>query len=418
MKPPTSHTCDEDRYVQGVGNRCDGCIDQSRYEECPSCNELFDVYDGCQNCITCDECGDLTGTVHAVLNETYVCSDCRTRYFRECHECGTFYRRTEGCEPCAESESDYYDDGDGVIHGYEYRPNPVFHGNGPLYFGLEAEVSTYRADNSRWSLASLAQTGFGNVAYLKSDCSIDDGFEIVTHPMSWEYARTEFPWRVFEALNARGCSGDDTGIHVHVSRVGFSGSCHTFRWMKFIYRNQANVQRYARRQSGQWAPFRRSDRAEQKEYCKGAKSYDRYAAINTTNEHTFELRIFRGSVSVPEILGAIGFAAATVEYTRTLTTHDITKANGWSWRAFVAWLVDKPEYAPVLAQVEATGCDPDAPSAPVIPAKRPQRRQSRPAASTAGRIVEYPDGRRIAYQVTVNDLLNELNASIFISESW
>jgi hypothetical protein len=195
------------------------------------------------------------------------------------------------------------------------------------------------------------------LGYLKSDESIGGGFELVTHPMSYPWALANFPWGLLPALARSGCQATDrTGLHVHVSRDGFASASHVFRWMKFVYRNQAPVTALARRDSDQWARFDDDDRYRVKDYAKGYPGLYRYRAINTLNLHTFELRIFASSLDPVQVKAALGFAAATVEYTRTLTVADITRRHGWGWDAFVTWLADRPRYAALLSQVEALTC--------------------------------------------------------------
>jgi hypothetical protein len=334
-------------------------------------------------CVGCSsEVNTWRTTYRVILSDTWqlACRTCRDEYFTECTECREYIRNGWRCANCGtfpesrarfcscgcgarirvydddSNDSDDSDDSDdseyvrGRINSYSYKPNPDFRGEGPTFFGLEAEVTVpYNATDK----AVNACQDFGDVVYLKSDASVS-GFEIVTHPMSYEYALESFPWKVFGALDKLGCSGESAGIHVHVSRDGFKGAAHTYRWMKFVYRNQRHVTKYARRSSGEWAPFKESDRKEIYKKAKGERGYERYAAINTTNSDTFELRIFAGSVNPEEVKAAIGFTAATIEYTRHLDCHTVIKGDGWSWKAFTRWLADKPQYACVIDHIERT----------------------------------------------------------------
>jgi hypothetical protein len=194
------------------------------------------------------------------------------------------------------------------------------------------------------------------MGYLKNDSSINSGFEIVTHPMSYQWAMDNFPWQMLTDLQRRGCHpSDETGIHVHVSRAGFAGASHTYRWMKFIYRNEQQVTTLARRSSPEYAAFTDDDRKAVKDYAKGAIG-QRCRAINTGNNDTFELRIFASSLDPDEVKAALGFAAASVEYTQNLTVGQIARRAGWTWKAFVAWLGDQPTYAPLTRQLEALAC--------------------------------------------------------------
>jgi hypothetical protein len=66
--------------------------------------------------------------------------------------------------------------------------------------------------------------------------------------------------------------------------------------------------------------------------------------------------VFASSLDPHEVQAALGFAAASVEYTRDLTVDKILKDGGWAWPAFVAWLDQQPAYAPLTEQLEALQC--------------------------------------------------------------
>jgi hypothetical protein len=125
--------------------------------------------------------------------------------------------------------------------------------------------------------------------------------------------------------------------------------------MKFIYRNEPHVTRLARRESPQWAAFTAYDRQAIKRYAKGARG-DRYRAINTGNNDTFELRVFASSLDPAQVQAVLAFADASVEYTRTLTAREIYAAGGWEWPAFAGWLRDRPAYQPLADAIEVPAC--------------------------------------------------------------
>lgn len=249
-------------------------------------------------------------------------------------------------------EDDNDNDGDDLIRSWDYKPTPEFHGVGPLFLGaeLEVEITTYdRADSAR-----IAQDRLGGLGYLKGDGSLDYGFEIVTHPMSYTYAMESFPWDMLPELRRSGATAaESAGLHVHVSRDGFTSPLHRYRWMKFIYRNENNVCRIARRRSSEWAPFRPDARRRIKDNAKWPNPYeDRYQAVNVQNTHTLELRIFRSTLRPERLQAALGFASASVEYTRGLTAHEITRNKGWEWPTFQTWVNDRTEYQPLAKEME------------------------------------------------------------------
>lgn len=336
---------------------------------------------------TCDRCDHLTSTTSRTVDGENVCRSCARLHYRRCDECSRLTDRYDAwatasgstlcpscadgywsCEGCGEliDEGDYCSSCEpehedlscaGLINDYGYKPPPRFHGTGPLYLGLELEINAPTGELR--DCAESAVRHLGTLGYLKEDCSINDdtgyGFEVVTHPMSYDWAVDRFPWEMLTDLARRACGADGNGLHVHVSRAAFESAIHVYRWMKFLYRNSRQVTAVARRESGQWAAFHDRDRQQVKDYSKGARGA-RYRAINTNNAETFELRVFASSLRPQEVQAALGLAAASVEYTRFLTVADIAQRDGWSWPAFVAWLDEHHEYAPLSDELEALAC--------------------------------------------------------------
>ncbi|WP_067474230.1 hypothetical protein [Nocardia amamiensis] len=313
------------------------------------------VADVCAECAsgyeTCDDCGELAVDLQPVDGGNRVCGSCEDEDYRECFDCFTLVPRDQGyCDSCTDSPAH-----DGVHDSY-YKPEPRFHGDGPLFLGLELEVKT--PGSGYRDAVDTAIAHIGDLAYLKEDGSISCGFELVTHPMSYEYALERFPWTLLRRLRLQGCYTDTgVGIHVHVSRAGFSSPAHAYRWLKFVYRNEHPVTTLARRRDSEWAEFSPQQRSNAQRYAKGSQAgYGRYQAINVYPEATFELRIFASSLHPQQVQAALAFAAASVEYTRELSAADIARRRGWEWTAFTAWVRSRPEYCPLLAEMEALAC--------------------------------------------------------------
>ncbi|MFD4407720.1 hypothetical protein ACFWPH_33645 [Nocardia sp. NPDC058499] len=343
-----THLCTE---CVRAWSECDDCHRYSRY-----ITAVVDGPDVCADCLdtypVCDDCGHRCRGRYDVEGGNEVCDTCRFDDYHECNDCCTLIRWDEGyCADCAPDHPHHH-----AINGYDYKPDPVFHGTGPLFLGLELELKTpsYQLEDS--VEAALAE--LGDLGYLKEDSSIgSSGFELVTHPMDYAYARTQFPWSLLARLRLLGAYTDDAvGIHVHLSRAGFDSPAHIYRWMKFVYRNQEPVTALARRNSSQWAEFDPFTRGRIAGYAKGDRRGLRYEAINVQPEHTFELRIFASSLHRGQVLAALAFADASVEYTRGLSAAQIARRRGWDWAAFTAWLAPRPQYAALTAELEDLAC--------------------------------------------------------------
>lgn len=88
----------------------------------------------------------------------------------------------------------------------------------------------------------------------------------------------------------------------------------------------------------------------------GLTAGDLTGARHPARVHTFELRVFASSLRPRQMLAALAFAAASVEYTRGLTAAEIARRRGWEWAAFTAWVRTSPQYSPLLAEMEAFAC--------------------------------------------------------------
>ncbi|MEU4711697.1 hypothetical protein AB0G00_35280, partial [Nocardia salmonicida] len=290
----------------------------------------------------CFQCERYTLHSRYVVGNQRACPAC-AQLQRSCRDCGTLISGRRGCDRCADPRA---------LWNYSYRPDPIFHGTGPLFLGLELEVIV---PDDRFDDAIAAATdALGSLGYLKRDSSIrPSGFEIVCHPMTYRYALTGFPWQLLDELARMGCETDDgVGLHVHASRIGFTGPAHIYRWMKLVYRNQDPVSMLARRVS-RYAPFEPNTRARAKYLAKGCRNaigLPRYQAINPHPRDTLELRVFASSLETRRVQAALAFTDASIRYTADLTIPQI-RAGGWDWDRFTGWLTHHLEYAPLVAEL-------------------------------------------------------------------
>ena len=168
---------------------CDYCGRELAEEEgTPVDDEL--LCDDCveEHCVTCDHCGETIWEQNSVSDEdTCLCQDCFDAHYYRCESCGQIVPESIVCWhsdlPYCERCFDEFED---EIEEYGYKPTPIFYGNGKRYFGVELEVDEGGKDNDNAAvLKSIANTHEENI-YIKSDGSLEDGFEIVSHPMTLE----------------------------------------------------------------------------------------------------------------------------------------------------------------------------------------------------------------------------------------
>lgn len=336
---------------------CRGCT--QTWLPCVSCSRLTDpgmrtaTSDPvCGNCAAsffdcCVRCRRYSAATRYVSGGSRVCPGCESHY-NPCPACATLVRPGAACDPCGNP---------GRVWSYSYKPDPRFHGEGPLHLGMELEVIV---PDWRYSQAVTETTdALGGLGYLKQDSSIQPcGFEIVTHPMSWQHALDHFPWELLDQLAELGCRTDDSvGLHVHASRAGFDNPAHIYRWLKLLYRNESEVTTLARR-SSHYAMFDGTGRAGAGATAKGkhrALRLGRYQAINPNPRTTLEVRVFASSLSAQSVQAALAFTAASVEYTRAIRVADV-REGAWEWNRFAAWVARHPDYQPLTAEMRELAC--------------------------------------------------------------
>jgi len=335
-------------YERYLGTRrCEPCV-----------LALVADYGGLDNFFYCEQCDS-----YELRDESYTYND--NRY------CETCYDNCVGhCEDCDDhywtDDGHHCDDGlSNLIHDYSYRPRTHFFGDGKYHFGFELEVESNH--DSRREGAEYVVNNLGNHAYLKQDGSLNNGFEIVTHPHTLEEYQKKFNWGCISGLGERGYRSWNTrtcGLHVHVSRTAFGNvtkrseilkaQSHELRFIKLIYDNQRQIERIAGRSSS-YAKF--NDKGNLANRVKYGTQDDRYEAVNSQNQETLEIRVFKGSLKPARVLSAIELVHASVEYTRDLKVSGSN--NALKWIHFVRYVADNSTTYPNLVSTIQTSFDRD-----------------------------------------------------------
>jgi hypothetical protein len=346
---------------------CDSCVVM-----CIHCDAVFTVDDDyndvegelwCRACTYndahwCDLCDEyFTGYTYGTDDSSEcMCERCYENNTTYCEDCDLTY--LNGCSYNHDDDADSM-----LIHDYSYRPDPIFHSSEDeqtrLYFGIEVETEARGEDwGVRRTAAEYAhQLENMNLAYLKSDGSLSCGFEIVSHPMSHDYfMKANDFWGTIDKLKSdysmmawgtRTC-----GLHIHISRNGFTGGSHQHRFLQLVYNNKEFYETIAGRSSSHWAKF--DDVVDPNT---GKKSFrdkfnnrigsDRYSAVNTNNRNTLEMRIFRGSLNTRFIKSCIDLAHASVEFSRVMTVREV-RDNGLDCINLIQYVRERVELYPSL----------------------------------------------------------------------
>ncbi len=309
MNEEQTYLCSEcgaavtEEYLHEFDERilCSSCLDNLT-TICNCCGERIwrsdDEGDGsislCSGCreynyVTCEGCGCLIPNDEANYDDDYP----------YCNEC---YRKLQEC----------------AIKSYNYKPEPIFYGSGNLFYGVELEIDK-GGERSDYAEAILNTANMHNKhLYAKHDGSINDGFEIVSHPMTLDYHARNMNWyeimKMASDLGYRSHQTQTCGLHIHVSRSAFGKDYATqedtisrivhfveMHWnelLKFSRRTEENINRWASRYGISTTAKDTYKNAKEK-HC------GRYVAVNLENYATIEFRLFRGTLRYKTFLATL-----------------------------------------------------------------------------------------------------------------
>ena len=167
-----------------------------------------------------------------------------------------------------------------TIHAHEYKPRAVWRRKGRqdksrLFLGFELEVEILEDENdpcdccrkrdchgceklyrdTPQGVARMLEERLGHrdpkgpFVYFKDDGSINCGFEMVSHPMTYGWIRSHrrLLKRALRLLRWRNAdAASNCGLHVHVSRAALSQNT-IDRMVDFVYDNPGFIERISRR---------------------------------------------------------------------------------------------------------------------------------------------------------------------------
>ena len=320
----------------------------------------------CESCadeltVVCDACGERIYSEDAVEDSNYtLCESCFDEDYVRCADCDRILRRDRVywddddayCSSC-------WEDHCSVIHEYSYTPDLVFHGKGLRHFGVELEIDGGGTDRyNAEKLLNIANANAENL-YIKTDGSLDDGLELVTHPMTLTYHLNEMPWaevlRKAQSMDYLSHAAGTCGLHVHISRLAFGCTYEQqeaaiARLLYFVEKFWAELLRFSRRTQGQmnrWAARYgiRLTPSEQMNHAKNSCA-GRYTAVNLTNADTVEIRMFRGTLKLNTLKATLQMVNHLVEVAVSMSD---TAVQELSWFDFLGD-VTEPELIQYLKE--------------------------------------------------------------------
>lgn len=340
------------------------------HEEC-SVEERFNIDDEemCESCydentVVCDHCdARIWNDDNAGSDNTPLCQRCFDYHYTTCERCGCVISNDDACydddEDSPYCRSCYEQFSLGAIHDYSYKPDPIFYGQGPRYFGLELEIDGAGKDgNNEREIESVANKTTEHI-YIKSDGSLDDGMEIVTYPCSLDYHVHQLPWLdiVTKALGLgyKSHKTSTCGLHIHVSRNALGDDYHSQeecigRVLFFIEKHWEELLKFSRRtepQLNRWAARYGFKNTPKDILDHAKKGYGgRYTCLNLNNDDTIEFRIFRGTLKYNTLIATLQLVDTICNVAFSMSDKEI---SALSWTSFVE-RIDPPELITYLKE--------------------------------------------------------------------
>lgn len=209
------------------------------------------------------------------------------------------------------------------INDYDYKPSYRKLPKNTLLFGVELEISHKELaeanydpdeDSKLQDIADRFDPLFGKHSILKHDGSVDAGFEIVTHPLTFAGQQEFWTEDKFNFLDKQGFisyNAEHCGIHIHVTRHMIS-SLQLAKIIKFIYNrdNRPFIKKIAQREEKQYAEF------SERKNCGYVKhgGCGKYTAVNLSHKNTIEFRLFRGTLSHQAFHKNLEFVQALIDF--------------------------------------------------------------------------------------------------------
>lgn len=289
---------------------------------------------------TCSCCGKRIVRPRFFHDKVY-CRECYNSLFINCSRCGESELRENAVETregnylCKECGKYHY-----ITAYHRYYPKVNFFGNNHKdtvpYLGFELEVDEGgESDTNCTKFMKDINKPDKLFAYCSHDGSLNDGFEIITHPATMEYHNSikDVYAKAFANLKKNGYMSHDTttcGFHVHFNR-SYYGADEQKCIRKLLFMTEKfwnELVLFARRPEQRMERYaKKIEPMEITEYMRRANksgSHEwHYYSVNLSNNDTIEFRMFRGSLNVNTVLATLQLVNNMVIASKEKTPEEI-----------------------------------------------------------------------------------------------
>lgn len=261
----------------------------------------------------------------------YYCEDCYYNNYTSCDRCENYHLNDnmhyidDYCY-CNYCYTNYYEE---TIKDYHNRDIDITFKhtkdieNEKLYYGFELEVENIKDYISNNDMACLIRSEFKDLELcFQTDGSLENGFEIISQPMSRKYLEKHFKdfHRILDLLIENGFeshNGGRCGLHIHVSKNGLGKDIdkNINKLLLFTETYKKELKNFSRRNDFYYCKFISDNNCYSNDrYYKSTKILEeeekkkvRFSVINTNNENTIEFRVFRGTLKYSTFKATLDF---------------------------------------------------------------------------------------------------------------
>lgn len=318
---------------------CENCGNEFEYDDLTRINgHLY-----CEDCFEiCDCCGANVLRTYETAEDGDICSNCVSSYYLTCDRCGGLYHADtmhnhrgdticESCYECMRSTygiRDYHDGPCLLVRSVDDSEDKrSYWSDDMLTIGIEQEAQGGRVDACQRAMGIiLDDESFG---WMERDGSLDDGFELVSMPMTKEFFDTRYPLtdicKCFSSHHMKAHDPEEPGLHIHLSWSWFGISQKSQRdtllkcvYLLDKYRDEffSPISRRSDDSLNNWAePLNMRYPRDWNEF---ENKSGHYKIINARC-NTVELRLFKGSIQEKSIRAAVDLYTNLIDICKMYT---------------------------------------------------------------------------------------------------
>lgn len=309
--------------------------DLDNYFVCEHCHQVYKsserayIVDGadciCKHCVSemteyshCDICNNYYRSENIVRMDdgTNVCGDC----FRQHYSVISYYHTYKN---------------EAIDNGYEYYGNT--HNNTVPYMGFELETENADEDSKNIEICAYKAQKIFNDIYVaaEEDGSLDYGFELITPPMTYEYHNSISDkynslmdlYSQFDMVDTDNC-----GLHIHINRNYFDDVDNGILNILTIFdKFWDDLKIFSRRDIERLDRWAKKPVGTPQQILNESKGHvrDRYVAVNLTNAHTIEFRIFKSTTDWETLKNTLSLINNIAIVSKYMTNSDIIDKVTW-----------------------------------------------------------------------------------------